>query len=72
MFVIVGAWSNLTEEEKKLPLDERMALALKHAGVSVTVTSITDIVAFGIGGSTVSTFTVKVLNFQTPKMFSVI
>ena len=54
MFVIVGAWSNLTEEEKKLPLEERMALALKHAGVSVTVTSITDIVAFGIGGSTVS------------------
>ena len=54
MFVIVGAWNNLTVEEQKLPLEERVALALKHAGVSITVTSITDIVAFGIGGSTVS------------------
>lgn len=54
MFVIVGAWQNLSDEEKKQPIPEKMAMALKHAGVSITVTSVTDIVAFGIGGSTVS------------------
>lgn len=53
MFVIVEAWRNLTPHEMTLPLVERMALSLKHAGVSVTVTSITDIVAFAIGASTV-------------------
>ncbi|XP_053394032.1 protein patched homolog 1-like isoform X2 [Mercenaria mercenaria] len=53
MFVIVGAWKNLTEEEKKQPVPEKIAITLKRAGVSITVTSVTDIVAFGIGGSTV-------------------
>ncbi|KAH3832259.1 hypothetical protein DPMN_105540 [Dreissena polymorpha] len=57
MFVIVSAWNNLSDTERVLPLDRKMALTLKHAGVSITVTSITDIVAFGIGGSTVSTQT---------------
>jgi hypothetical protein len=55
MFVIVGSWKNLTLIESKLPLVQRMALTLKRAGVSVTVTSITDIVAFAIGASTVKT-----------------
>jgi hypothetical protein len=54
MFVIVGAWKNLTEEEHKQPIPEKIAITLKRAGVSITVTSVTDIVAFGIGGSTVS------------------
>ncbi|KAJ8305936.1 hypothetical protein KUTeg_016481 [Tegillarca granosa] len=53
MFVIVESWKNLAAEELDLPLPDRIALALKHAGVSVTVTSITDIVAFAIGASTV-------------------
>ncbi|XP_060591012.1 patched domain-containing protein 3-like [Ruditapes philippinarum] len=54
MFVIVGAWKNLTEEEHKQPIPEKIAMTLKRAGVSITVTSVTDIVAFGIGGSTIS------------------
>lgn len=54
MFVIVEAWKNLTSEEQLLPLPQRVAVMMKHAGVSVTVTSVTDIVAFGIGASTVS------------------
>jgi len=37
-----------------LPLIEQSGSALKHAGVSITVTSITDIMAFGIGATTVS------------------
>ncbi|XP_021370704.1 patched domain-containing protein 3-like isoform X1 [Mizuhopecten yessoensis] len=53
MFVIVESWKNLTPKEMQLPLVDRMALSLKHAGVSITVTSITDVVAFAIGASTV-------------------
>ncbi|XP_048761748.2 protein patched homolog 1-like isoform X1 [Ostrea edulis] len=53
MFVIVEAWKNLTPKEQQLPLPKQVAMTMKHAGVSVTVTSVTDIVAFAIGASTV-------------------
>ncbi|XP_045159868.2 patched domain-containing protein 3-like isoform X1 [Mercenaria mercenaria] len=53
MFVIVESLRQLTPKERQLPVQERIGLTLKHAGVSITVTSVTDIVAFGIGGSTV-------------------
>ncbi|XP_035696825.1 patched domain-containing protein 3-like [Branchiostoma floridae] len=53
MFVIVTAWNNLSQEERKLDRRQQAALALKHAGVSITVTSMTDVVAFGVGASTV-------------------
>lgn len=33
------------------PVEERMSRAMKHAGVSITVTSATNVVAFGIGHS---------------------
>ncbi|CAG7727935.1 unnamed protein product [Allacma fusca] len=53
MFVIMQCWNNLSPSESKRPLPERMGLTLKHAGVSITVTSVTDFVAFAIGASTV-------------------
>ena len=55
MFVIMACWYNLHKDSTlaTLSLPERMGLAMKHAGVSVTVTSITDILAFGIGACTV-------------------
>lgn len=53
MFVIVEAWKNLSADQQKLPIPEKIAMSLKHAGVSITVTSVTDIVAFGIGASSV-------------------
>ncbi|XP_027212085.2 patched-related protein 9 [Penaeus vannamei] len=53
MFVIMQAWNNLTPKEKKKELPERIGLALKHAGVSITVTSVTDFAAFAIGSGTV-------------------
>lgn len=53
-FVIVQAWNIQSASEKRLPIHERCGRALKHAGVSITVTSVTDIVAFGIGSTTVS------------------
>jgi Niemann-Pick C1 protein len=37
-----------------LSVADRMGIALKHAGVSVTVTSLTDVFAFGVGAVTVS------------------
>lgn len=54
MFVIIEAWNNLTPMEKKRELPVKMALTMKHAGVSITVTSVTNFVAFSIGSSTVS------------------
>ena len=56
MFVIVQCLTNLRSEAEagKWGLDRRMGEALKHAGVSITVTSATDVVAFGVGAVTVS------------------
>lgn len=53
MFVILSCWDDLDEEERKLPLPEKIGLMLKHAGVSITITSFTDVIAFIIGSSTV-------------------
>ncbi|XP_071143132.1 patched domain-containing protein 3-like isoform X1 [Mytilus edulis] len=52
MFVIVGALKNLSDEQQKLPLNERIGKALRHSGASITVTSLTDIMAFFIGATT--------------------
>eukprot|EP00095_Tigriopus_kingsejongensis_P001088 maker-scaffold193_size270907-snap-gene-0.15 protein:Tk01088 transcript:maker-scaffold193_size270907-snap-gene-0.15-mRNA-1 annotation:"hypothetical protein DAPPUDRAFT_306990" len=53
MFVIVQCFNTLTEEEKSLPLIDKFGATMQHAGVAITITSITDVIAFGIGGSTV-------------------
>jgi len=39
MFVLVQAFDN--EDSKPLSKEERLALAVKHAGVGITITSIT-------------------------------
>ncbi len=54
MFVIMQCWNNLPESKKGSSIPEKVGLALKHAGVSITVTSVTDFAAFVIGGTTVS------------------
>ena len=59
MFVIVQALENLTPKEKSLPVEQRAALTMKYAGVSITVTSLTDIAAFLIGSTTVSQSAVR-------------
>ena len=55
MFVIVQCWSNMQKDPLNagLSLPDQMGIALKHAGVSVTVTSLTDVFAFGVGAVTV-------------------
>eukprot|EP00090_Calanus_glacialis_P027719 TRINITY_DN4393_c0_g1_i1.p1 TRINITY_DN4393_c0_g1~~TRINITY_DN4393_c0_g1_i1.p1 ORF type:complete len:1001 (-),score=160.99 TRINITY_DN4393_c0_g1_i1:89-3091(-) len=54
MFVIVQCWTNMKRDPTTLGLSiaDKMAIALKHAGVSVTVTSLTDVFAFGVGAVT--------------------
>lgn len=47
MFVIMQCWNNLEPEDMKRTLPEKLGLSLKHAGVSITVTSLTDFFAFG-------------------------
>ncbi|GAB1610707.1 patched domain-containing protein 3-like isoform X1 [Argonauta hians] len=51
MFVIVGSLDNLTKTEKKLPVKEQIGLTMKHAGISITITTLSDILAFGIGAT---------------------
>ena len=49
MFVIVNAYDNT---EIRVDPVERMGRALRYSGMSVTVTSLTDVIAFLIGSST--------------------
>ncbi len=50
MFVIIRCYTNIPEEERLTnPLVKNMALTMKHAGVSITVTILTDVVAFAVG-----------------------
>ncbi|XP_065087008.1 NPC intracellular cholesterol transporter 1-like [Ochlerotatus camptorhynchus] len=53
MFVMMACYRKIRDTHADLPLPERMGLMLKHAGASITVTSLTDIVAFGVGSITV-------------------
>ena len=70
MFVIMECWHNLANDPTTavLPIHERMGRTMKHAGVSVTVTSITDVFAFGIGACTVS-FVFLEIYFSIPLFF---
>ena len=54
MFVIVHAFDNLSTPEKRLKsLAQNMGTTMKHAGVAITITSVTDLLAFAIGATTV-------------------
>ena len=55
MFVIMQCFSNLSDQQKStLPLPEQIGQAMRHAGVAISITSLTDICAFGVGAVTVS------------------
>ena len=58
MFVIVQCLSNVKrsagEDEQTRSVSQIISETMRHAGVSITVTSITDILAFGVGYFTVS------------------
>ena len=52
-FVIMTTWTRINKAHQRRPIEERVAITMQHAGVSVTVTSFSDLVAFACGISTV-------------------
>ena len=52
MFVIVRTFDSLDPMPETAI--ERVAQTMKHAGVAITVTSVTDFIAFAVGCTTVS------------------
>lgn len=54
IFVLMSCWRQVDAMHTGCTLPERIGLMMRHAGASITVTSITDVVAFLIGASTVS------------------
>ena len=52
MFVIVQCWNNMSPEEAASPHAIKFAHTMKKAGVAITITSLTDMVAFSIGSLT--------------------
>ncbi|XP_034247320.1 protein patched homolog 2-like isoform X2 [Thrips palmi] len=53
MFVILNCWNSLPNQDKILPIPQRMGVAMRHAGLSISITSVTDFVAFLIGSTTI-------------------
>ena len=56
MFVIVQCYNNVVKQgqSKGLEHHEIIGLTMKQAGVAITVTSVTNILVFAIGATTVS------------------
>lgn len=50
IFVMMACWRQLQATAMENTLEERMAKMLQIAGASITITSITDITAFVVGG----------------------
>ena len=49
MFIMLAAWRKTSV---KVPVEERLGQTFSEAAVSITITSITDALAFGIGSIT--------------------
>ena len=55
MFIIVQSYDSIIKQElsRGKGHHEKMGLAMQHAGVAITITSVTDLMAFCVGASTV-------------------
>jgi len=53
IFVITQTFNTLETTSTPLPLAERFGQTMKHAGVAVSVTTFTDVIAFFVGSNTV-------------------
>ena len=51
-FIITGEFQQQTKDHPKESIENKMRHTMKHAGVSILITSLTDITAFSIGAST--------------------
>lgn len=51
-FVIMTTWNRVQTANADVSIEERIALTMQHAGVSISVTSFSDLVAFACGIST--------------------
>ena len=74
MFVIVQCLSNIEENDptfNERPIEILIGETMEHAGVAITITSITDLVVFGVGAITVSLKEKKnpQINFDIFKFF---
>ena len=78
-FVIVQEFNNAEEDDHmkdiKRPLVIRIANGLRKAGVAITITSMTDVIVFTVGASTVlpslrsySLYAVSVLKISNPAL----
>lgn len=58
VFVMAASWEQVLSEKinRVKPLQEKVALMLSHAGSAISITSLTDVVAFIIGTSTASLY----------------
>lgn len=56
IFVMMASWKDVLSHEsnRAKSVDEQIGLMLSHAGAAISITSLTDVVAFIIGASTVS------------------
>ncbi|XP_039299028.1 NPC intracellular cholesterol transporter 1 homolog 1b [Nilaparvata lugens] len=53
MFVLMACKNNLSKDELKNELPVQIGLTLRHAGISIAITSLTDMIATAIGGTTI-------------------
>ncbi|KAK0173536.1 hypothetical protein PV328_006715 [Microctonus aethiopoides] len=55
IFIITASWKEVQSNElnRVKSIDERIAQMLSHAGAAISITSLTDVVAFIIGSSTI-------------------
>jgi hypothetical protein len=54
MFVLIAALRQIQVTRCDISLVEKIGLAMKNAGTSITITSLTDIIVFMVGASTVN------------------
>lgn len=53
IFVIMSAYRKISESLKESSLEEKIAKTMQKAGASITITSLTDIIAFLVGSFTI-------------------
>ena len=78
IFVIIQSWENVggsKPDHRTIP--EKVSQALRHSGVAVLATSVTDICAFAVGSATVSilkrkSLSLEILNFNEFSSFTVL